>query len=146
LPGALRRFLKLSLAEKALLARAWGLLGLVDLGLRLGSLAKLHAWLSRGLPPERALPNARQLAWDTWRLVDAASHHHVKKMSCLRRMLVLQRLLAEQGLRVDLTIGARKEQGELAAHAWIEVEGEAIGEARGAVDGFVTVLRLGRQA
>jgi hypothetical protein len=130
------------LTEKVVLARAWGLLGAVDLGLRLGSLAKLHAWLGRGLPPERALPNPRQLAWDTWRLVEAAARHHVKKMSCLRRTLVLQRLLAEQGLRVGVLIGARREQGELAAHAWIEVEGEAIGELPGAVESFVMVMTL----
>ena len=138
----LKQFLKLTAAEKRVFLRAWALLWVVDLGLRLVSLAKLHAWLGRGLPPEQALESPRQLAWDTWRLVDAAARHHVTKMSCLRRTLVLQRLLAAQGLRVGVTIGARKVEGELLAHAWIEVEGDAVGEAPGAAESFVTVMTL----
>ena len=138
----LKQFLKLKAAEKRVFLRAWGLLWVVSLGLRLVSLAKLHAWMGKGLPPEQALENPRQLAWDTWRLVDTAARHHLGKMSCLHQSLVLQRLLAAQGLRVGVIVGARKEQGELLAHAWIEVAGEAIGEAPGAAESFVTVMTL----
>lgn len=123
--------------------RAWGLLLAVDVGLRVAPLAKLHRWLGRGLPAEQALPARRELAWETWRLVDAAARHHLYKMSCLRQSLVLQRLLAERGLAVGVYIGARKAQGQLSAHAWIEVDGEAIGEGRGTVESFVPVLHLG---
>ena len=130
---ALKQFLTLTAAEKRVFLRAWALLWVVDLGLRLVSLAKLHAWLGRGLPPEQALENPHQLAWDTWRLVDAAARHHLVKMSCLRRTLVLQRLLAAQGGKVMLA-DLNKAAGEALAdgtYYWrvkhIDFRGSGIG-------------------
>lgn len=40
--------------------------------------------------------------------------------TCLRRALVLQRILARAGHAVVLVIGVRRSDGELQAHAWIE--------------------------
>ena len=52
-----------------------------------------------------------------------------RKNSCLRRALVL-------GYRIRdahpvLLIGVSKEGGEIRAHAWIEVDGQVIGEKGG---------------
>ena len=138
----IKQFIGLGAAEKRTFVRAWLLLLAVDLGLRVTSLAKVHGWLGRGLPPQVAPPEPRALAWMVWRQVDAAARHHLVPMSCLRQSLALQRLLAERGLLVGVYIGARKEQGRLYAHAWIEVEGEAIGEGRGVVESFIPVLHL----
>lgn len=140
-----QKFLRLTGNQKRVFLRAWWLLLVVDVGLRLTSLAKLHAWLGRGLRVTPAPAEPGKLAWDTWRLVEMASRHHLYAMNCLRRSLALQRLLAEGGLAVGVFIGARKAQGQTQAHAWIEVAGEAIGEGGGVVESFVPVLRLGEK-
>jgi len=37
-------------------------------------------------------------------------------------------MLARQGIFTELKIGARKDDGQLSAHAWLEYQGEIIGE------------------
>lgn len=139
----MRRFFALTSAQQRLFLRAWVLLLAVHLGLRFSSLAKVHDWLGRGLKPAPAPAEPSRMAWETWRIVESAGRHHLVKMSCLRRSLALQRLLAERGLRVGVFIGVRKEHDRLLAHAWIEVEGEAVGEEGGGeVTQFVPVLQL----
>ena len=133
---------KLDRSEKRLFLHAWLLLLRVDLALRRQPFEKVRRGLGRGLEGEGAVEQPHKLAWDTWRVVSAAAHHHLYEMTCLRRALVLQRLLAEQGLGVGMYIGVRKEAGKVLAHAWIEVEGEAVGEARGVAQEFVPMLRL----
>jgi hypothetical protein len=49
-------------------------------------------------------------------------------MTCLRRSLTMQRLLAQQGIRSELRFGARREKDALQAHAWLEYQGIPIGE------------------
>ena len=40
-------------------------------------------------------------------------------MTCLRKALVLGRLLSRQGIAADLCICVRREAGRLMAHAWL---------------------------
>jgi Transglutaminase-like superfamily len=126
-------FLALSGHERLQLGRAWIALLLADVVLRTFSLPRaqrsLNAFLSRVSPA--GLPEL-ELA----RLVDAAARHHVLPMRCLHRALVLQGLLAREGLLSDLRIGVRKEQGRVLAHAWLERAGIPLAESRETVSLF----------
>ena len=46
----------------------------------------------------------------------------------LRRSLVLHWLLSRQGVFAELHFGVRREQDKLQAHAWLEYQGQPIGE------------------
>lgn len=94
--------------------------------LELTSLTRLVA----PTPGDAPLPPA---AWLTalgeavdWRLAGAPWPW---TRTCLRRALVLQRLLAARGHRVTLQVGVRREQGALQAHAWLEHRGVPLLEA-----------------
>ncbi|MBN1399346.1 MAG: lasso peptide biosynthesis B2 protein, partial [Anaerolineae bacterium] len=62
-------------------------------------------------------------------LVAIAARHHLYQVSCLTRALASQRMLAVQGIWVDLRIGVCREHARLRAHAWIEYHGEPVGES-----------------
>jgi hypothetical protein len=109
-----------------LLIRAWWLLLAADLALRWFSFQKVQR-LFIAMPA--ATPSAKfSKAQRIVRRVDIAARHHLYSMTCLRRALVAQRLLAECGLATELRIGVRKTGPQLEAHAWVEFEGVPIGE------------------
>jgi hypothetical protein len=121
--------------------RAWALLLLVDLGLRLlpfqclvkligkakdhpgRRLACTHAPASRHTEPE-LVTTLRRLQG----LLDVACRNHLYPMTCLRRALVLQVLLKEWGISTELQLGVRKQEERFEAHAWLEYEGRPIAE------------------
>jgi len=125
--GSLAKLLRLSRAERRLLLRAWTYLlvargALVVLPFpRIRTLAAADdATLSQTYDPVAVSR--------TKRLVDIAAARHVCTMTCLPRSLVLQRLLAEQGIAAELMIGVHKEGGVLSAHAWLESGGRPLGD------------------
>ena len=61
-------------------------------------------------------------------------------MTCLPRALALQRMLARRGIVAALRIGVRKEAATLAAHAWVEVDGRAVGEPEAIEESFRALL------
>ena len=61
--------------------------------------------------------------------VRVAARHGIYRANCLERSLVLWWLLARQGIESEIRFGARKEDSELAAHAWVECSGVALNEA-----------------
>jgi hypothetical protein len=51
----------------------------------------------------------------------------VPRVTCLSQALAVQVLLARQGYPTTLTIGVAKSQdGQLEAHAWVEIEGRIV--------------------
>jgi hypothetical protein len=123
----LRAGLNLSRQERAIAARAWARLLVADLLLRflpLPRVQKLLAARPRRRRGETAVPASRVL-----RAVDLAARHHLYPMHCLQRALVLQSMLGAYGVHTDLRLGVRREAGELRAHAWIEHEGQPLGES-----------------
>jgi hypothetical protein len=64
----------------------------------------------------------------TSRMVLAAARNSLVPSSCLERSIAIWWLLARRGIATQLRIGVRKDQGKLAAHAWVEYQGHAIGE------------------
>ena len=66
------------------------------------------------------------------RMVLAAARYSLISSTCLERSLALWWLLARRGIATQLRIGARKSGDRFEAHAWVERNGEAIGDPEGA--------------
>jgi len=106
--------------------QAWVLLLAVDLGLRLLPFPWLQSFARR--VRQRQVANEAGTVQRMQRLVDIAARNHLYPMGCLRKSLVLQRLLGRRGIATELRIGVRKEGSELKAHAWLEYAGRPVGE------------------
>lgn len=61
------------------------------------------------------------------RTVALAARYHPCRPVCLEQSICLESLLARAGLAATLRIGVRRIGGGLEAHAWVEVEGRAVG-------------------
>ncbi|MEO5595972.1 MAG: lasso peptide biosynthesis B2 protein [Lysobacteraceae bacterium] len=61
-------------------------------------------------------------------LAAIAGRRSAIRTTCLRQALLLQWLLRRRGLDAQLRIGVRKNNAALDAHAWVELDGVALGE------------------
>lgn len=118
---------RLSRSERRELVRAWAELPAVWLGLRL-------------LPPRRLLRTSGGSPGTTTgsscdaadgrraaRLVNAAARLNPFPHTCLTRSIVLARLLRRRGAAAEIRIGVLRDGNSL-AHAWVEVDGEAVND------------------
>ena len=124
----LRAGLRLSRQERTILARAWARLLVADLLLRFLPLPRVQKLLA-ARPRRRGGETATAPTLRVLRAVDVAARHHLYPMHCLQRALVLQSMLGTYGVHTDLRLGVRREAGELRAHAWIEHQGQPLGES-----------------
>jgi hypothetical protein len=130
----LRRFSALPATAKNDFVRAALLLPLIRVSLRLrgfrATQKSLQARMGRGVAalPEAAATSEVQRVC---RMVLAAGRHSPMQGTCLERSLALWWLLGRRGITTELRIGARKSEGKFAAHAWVERNGEVIGEPEG---------------
>ena len=60
----------------------------------------------------------------------AAKYSIGKKDTCLRRSLLLWWILEQRGVSSDLRIGMIEGNGSLVGHAWVEIDGEPVGERK----------------
>jgi Transglutaminase-like superfamily len=119
--------------------RAWGLLLAADLGLRAFPFARVERWLSPRLSVPAAEPAVGRLVWAT----AAAARHHLYPMRCLPQALCLRWLLGRHGIESTLRIGVSRQDGGLAAHAWLERQGRPVGEDRGVGERFAPLQGRG---
>src|SRR5215831_20124906 len=129
---SLRRFRALERTAQALLLRAFLMLPLVGLSLKLRGFDATRYALRKRLLLETSQMDPttsldKQIAM-TAHLVNAADRHGLFHPSCLAKSLTLWWLLGRQGITSRLRIGVRKENGKLEAHAWVEREGVALNE------------------
>ena len=123
-------FKNLSLWELWLLCKAFFLLPITALGLRLMGFKAVRSALSYGLPAPaystdaRAMDRAQKIA----KMVQVAVVYGRFGATCLPRSMVLWRFLQRHGIGCDLRLGARRENGNFEAHAWVEVDGVALNE------------------
>jgi hypothetical protein len=61
-------------------------------------------------------------------IVKIAAEKGIYQAKCLQQTLVLWCLLRRNHIESEIRFGARKESGELQAHAWVEVSGVALNE------------------
>jgi hypothetical protein len=112
----------LSAREQKALLTSVVLLPFFSLGLRLAGLQRFQAWLDRS-PIARRAPLSQAEAAALGVAVNRAANHVLGSATCLTRSLLLRWLLRRYGTPSDLRIGVRFEEGELAAHAWVEKDG-----------------------
>ncbi|MBE2262957.1 MAG: lasso peptide biosynthesis B2 protein [Burkholderiaceae bacterium] len=107
------------------------LLPLIDVSLRRSGLASTRRRLKRfsrsiALPSEVGKERA-SLAPRIARAVSIAGRRSLWPTSCLRQALLLQVLLARQGMDSQLRIGVRNSPDEgFGAHAWVERDGQVL--------------------
>ncbi len=123
--------------EWALLAEAWAALLVAWLLLRVQPLPWLVARLHRSARPGRAPVPHEPLV----RAVLRAVRLHPLPMLCLPQSVALAWMLARRGQPCALVIGARPEEGTLAAHAWVERHGLPINSAADSVETHPVLLR-----
>lgn len=93
---------------------------------------KLEKW-SRGdegcsrVSGDEVLMEARRAA----RTMGMAGRHLFFKPTCLERSLALWWMLRRRGIETELRIGARKDRGNLEAHAWLELNGAVLNDDGG---------------
>jgi hypothetical protein len=121
--------------------KTWFLLLGIDLGLRLSSFKSVQKRLtSDPNPKEIASPEQVPgiIQRERW-LVYLASHYHLFNMTCLRRSLAFQILLAHHGIPADLRFGVRYAAEKIEAHAWLEYNGSPISEPEAITGRFATL-------
>lgn len=127
----MRKFFRLSPAERRLLLKTFLLVALVRSGLTLLPLRLLRKGASRLMVPGRVAPEEGISPERIARMVAAAAGL-VPRATCLTQALAAQILLVRRGHDAMLRIGvARDRSGAFTAHAWIEQEGRVIVGERG---------------
>jgi hypothetical protein len=74
-------------------------------------------------------PGALDYATEAARMVAAAARHSPFGASCLNQSIALQHMLRRRGIETELRIGARKSDGRLKAHAWLELMDRPLNQA-----------------
>lgn len=130
----IKRLLELDRAELRLLAAAWIGLAVSRVALSVTTFERVDRLIGAKLGKGRSdRPTPERIAW----LVRAAANNHLCAMRCLPRSLTLRRLLNRRGFPAVLRIGVEpKREPELAAHAWVEIDGKQIGEPTDLLDRY----------
>jgi hypothetical protein len=133
-----------SLSDWLSLVEAWWMLFYFHLALRWVSYELIIAPIL--LPPEitRDVSIALSVAQMLQRLVGYASRLHLIPMTCLIKSITLQKMLNRRNIPAQVCIGVNKTLAEIHAHAWVEVNGVAIGEAEDVAENFKVLKSVGR--
>jgi len=136
---------QLTLWELWFLTKAALLLPLTTLGLQLFGYKTVQAVLNYRLPvnstssDSEALSKAQRIA----KMIRIAAAHGPFGATCLPQSMVLSRFLQRQGIGCDLRLGARAENGDFEAHAWVEVDGVPVNDTEDVRERF---RPLGKEA
>ena len=108
------------------LGEAWLTLLWFYVAVRTTSFEKLN--ISVAIKPNAVKTSEFDFALDLHRLVHLASRLHLLSMTCLPRSFTLSRMLNRRGIPTQVQIGATKTVQGIQAHAWLEVNGQQVGE------------------
>ncbi len=126
-----RNFPRLTAKQWVWLPEAFVRLGVMRLRLRFGDPAVLAGKLSFSRQPD-AHSEQHTLNPDIPAMhesVRLAARCHPGKVDCLPRSLVLTDMLKGRAHTAQTVLGVVKHEGNLAAHAWVEVNGMMVAEA-----------------
>lgn len=130
---------KLSFMEWVFLIEAWWILFGFYLALRWMSYNRLN----KSMPPQAKIffDSTSQLffAERLKQLLEISSRLHLLRMTCLVKSSALRWMLLRRGIPVQVRIGVNKTSTGMHAHAWVELQGEPIGEAENVSERF-TIL------
>ena len=130
----LQKLFALNSADKAILLKAWFLLGYTRAAIIATSFKRLSGALDHhreSINPVSLTPGQLQTAARIGYLVAAAANHTPWQSLCLVQVLVTQRLLAKRNIPGQFYLGVRRGcertggPAGLAAHAWLQC-GDAI--------------------
>ncbi len=127
------RWWGLSSREKWTLLRLVILLPLIAFMLRISGFSRSHARLQSWSQPDQFLPPdflALEQAERFAQLANIAGRRGFLHATCLPQALLVQWWLRRQGLDAKLKLGTRKLDGHFDAHAWVELQGHALAQAR----------------
>jgi len=135
------RVRRLSRLERRMLLRAALYLVSVDIGFRIMGYARLERLIARqgarrSMQVDHRFPH-RCAYW-----VERAARKVDRRYQCFHRSLALHAWLRRSGVPSQIKIGVRKSGSSLAAHAWIEVDGQVVGEAPGAAAPFTPLSAM----
>ena len=119
----LERWRRLGRAERRVLVRAWALLVLLNVAVRVLALPRLLA-LGRRTSSRRA-PAAEPSATRVAELVEIAGRY-APGTTCLTMAVAAALLLRRHGVETMVHIGVSRDAIALAAHAWLEVDGRVV--------------------
>lgn len=122
------KILRLASREGLRLAEAGIFLSLIKAGCLLPPGTLLSSWVRSAMRGRPGRADHAQRAAPLAQSAHAAARRWPGTL-CLQRSLLLVWLLRRRGLGGRLRIGVRPEQGQLAAHAWVEVAGRAINDS-----------------
>lgn len=71
------------------------------------------------------------------RLVNRVAHHVLPPDNCLTRSLCLQWLLRRHGIDTELRLGVKLDEGQLHAHAWVEMGGHPVNDREDVAERFL---------
>jgi hypothetical protein len=131
-----RQIRSLSLQEWQWLFASSVLLPAAGLSLRWAGLRSTMDWLERFLLARGSTPLPMQSASDAAaiaRAVRIAATYGPYRATCLPRALVLWTLLLRRRLEGEFTIGVRKNQSGVEAHAWVMLNGVPLDQSPEAV-------------
>jgi Transglutaminase-like superfamily len=128
----LQRYSALPLEARKLFRRAAFLGPVIGVSLRFRGYAKTQGWLQSRLDRQTIqyseTPEIPSRIETTCRMVRAAEHYSLVRVTCLEESLVLWYLLQNQGIFATIRIGVRKLAGKFEAHAWVERNGSALNQ------------------
>jgi hypothetical protein len=113
--------------ERRLLAAAWLFFICTGLALRYLAFRRVQAllrWISHSRRPGSMLIEIDRMAW----FINALSRHHIWRVSCLERSMVLEVFLRRAGYDPEVRFGVCRDGETLRAHAWLEISGQPVGE------------------
>lgn len=113
------------------LVKALLLLPVTAVALELIGLNRWQGVMARaGIKAGDSKPSAPQIAQAkrAARVVTIAARYGVHRANCLQQSLVLQWLLKQRNIKSEIRYGARREETEFSAHAWIECEGVVLND------------------
>jgi Transglutaminase-like superfamily len=118
------RLFRLTYQDFVMAAEVAALVLPVELALRRTSLGALIARFGR---TDRIRRGGREIVdvGRAARLVDAVAGCY-PNITCLKKSLILLRLLRKRGIAAELRLGVRKVDDDFTAHAWIEYSGRTL--------------------
>jgi hypothetical protein len=122
--GTLARVRALSPARRRLASQTLVLMTSVRIGLSLLGLARLQRLLRRHASSGGGPGPAATVEDIDWAV--AASARRVPRATCLVQALTMEALLVRSGRPAELRIGVARENGGIAAHAWVETGGRRL--------------------
>lgn len=123
------KFRALPTQDQRILAAALSLMPVFWLALQILGFRRFIYWVV-GTPAPGKKPLALDRVVEIGDLVNQAGFNLFGPDCCLIRSLYLMWLLRRLGVACDLRIGTQLTQGKLMGHAWVEVEGAPVNDAR----------------